>query len=85
MQVRGPNWQGPANYGTASNPALILTPKRNDAKPTTPRHVTPPAFIQDDTRAAGKRLVDQQWRDAVRLGLLADIPDSINATAPGGG
>lgn len=36
-----------------------------------------------DSETPAQRKVDQQWRDAVRLNLHKEHPDSLNATAPG--
>lgn len=66
-----------ANYGTPQNPA-----RDNQPKPTTPRDITPPPFDPDASPADA--LIAQQWRDAVRLGLAANVPDSLNADGPGG-
>lgn len=66
-----------ASYGTAQNPT-----RDNLPKPAVPRVVTPPDFIVDDSRVAEDRLHDQQWRDAVGLGLLHNAADAINLDGP---
>jgi len=50
----------------------------NGPNPTTPITVDAPAFDPDDTRSAAERIVDQQWRDVVALGLHQNHPLSLN-------
>jgi len=82
MKIKSPNYQTAANFGTADNPALIQIANPNGPNPTVARTVTPPAFIDNDTRPAALRVLDQNWRDAVQLELLANHPESINADTP---
>jgi hypothetical protein len=79
MKIKSPSYQTAANFGTADNPALIQIANPNGPNPTVPRTVIPPAFIDNDSRPAALRVLDQNWRDAVRLGLPANHPESINA------
>lgn len=83
MKVRSPNWQADPRYGTADWPAPIQTPNHNGPNATSARTIQAPDFDPSDTRPFADRILDQQWRDAVALGLLADIPLSINGDAPG--
>jgi hypothetical protein len=62
--------------------ALIKSPNNNGPNPTVARTLTPPEFIEDDPRPAELRILDQQWRDAVSLGLLATHPNAINTETP---
>jgi hypothetical protein len=74
-----------AKYGTADGPAFIQTPNHNGPKPTVPRVVVVSPFVDSDVRPLVDRILDQNWRDAVSLGLLEHHPASINPVAPGGG
>lgn len=62
--------------------ATTITQKFGGPTPTTAIPITPPNIDPDDDRSAQDRLVDQQWRDAARLGLGQDHPGSINTNTP---
>lgn len=80
MKVRSPDWQADPRYGTADWPAPIQTPNWNGPNPVTPRTVTPPVDQPGDTLQ--QRLTNKQWREAIALGLLRNIPLSINPIDP---
>jgi hypothetical protein len=82
MKIKSPNYQTAANFGTADNPALIQIANPNGPNPTVARTVTPPAFIDNDTRPVALRVLDQNWRDAVRQGINLNHPDSLNPDGP---
>lgn len=82
MKVRSPGWQHDPRYGTKDWPAPVQTPNWNGPNATEPRTVTVRPYTNEGGRTHDQRLLDQQWRDAVELGLLHNAGAAINSQGP---